>query len=513
MERHEFDELARTVARSTSRRALLRGLLAALAGTAGIPRAGRAQGCAAVDEKCTELACCPESGAKCDGAVCVCPDGTVLDGGVCATAECAYPGKPCGAGGCCPETGAVCDGAVCACPPGATVDPSTGACAPIPTGCAGLGKPCVEGDCCAESGAVCAGGVCACPDGTAPGADGLTCRSTTAPCAAIGELCETSSDCCPESLAECRDGLCQMAETGVPACAGLGQPCEDEGLPCCQGMDCSDGVCRCDEKHAPRWWAGACAPRCAHPGEACDADVSCCKGSGTTCQNGTCACPAGFRPCGARCVEDSPYAFDAENCGKPGERCGAGQSCCAGSCIPKADLQADEGHCGKCCTACREGELCCDGACTTDRFLDGSRVDPETDAYGLIACCPAGRLCRSADGNPAKDVCCHEDEICLVNGCCFAHEKCGDRCCREVESPPCALCGGLWSPCDDDAAVCEGIVCGDDGCASAAVICPCELDGTCPAAEATERAGPGSAYKRGIHALPSLSGRPIWCRI
>ncbi len=85
-------------------------------------------------------------------------------------------------------------------------------------------------------------------------------------------------------------------------------------------------------------------------------------GPGTTCQNGTCACPVGQTLCNGRCVSTQT---DNSNCGTCGNLCGAGATCQSGvcQCAPGTtrcgntcvNTQTDTNNCGACARVCPAG--------------------------------------------------------------------------------------------------------------------------------------------------------------
>ena len=132
-------------------------------------------------------------------------------------------------------------------------------------------------------------------------------------------------------------------------------------------------------------------------------------GSGTTCQNGSCACASGLNSCGGACV-----ASDTTHCGTGCTACQSGQVCGNGSCLsmcPSGTTKCgdnacssatDSAHCGNSCTVCAGGTNCVGGTCScaaaSQMSCNGTCVDVMTSSAHCGSCtnvCGTGQTCSN----------------------------------------------------------------------------------------------------------------------
>ena|GEM_PF-6596118 len=100
------------------------------------------------------------------------------------------------------------------------------------------------------------------------------CRPTNEPCTESGECGPGYAECCSGI---CRNYKCVEEEEEESACKGERQSCDDNS-PCCQGYECSDGICIKEATDG----------NCISKGEYCGAGAAagCCEGY--TCIQGHC---------------------------------------------------------------------------------------------------------------------------------------------------------------------------------------------------------------------------------
>ncbi len=384
MDPTRFDALARSLAAPQSRRGLLGGAAALLAGLA----AGRAAAAAPAGK----VGVCHQTGSASNryeyievsqnvaethaahgDAVGVnlrtdlnnCGTcGTVCGGDACNTAVC-QGGKCTTTAVVCPDDGNVCTDVSCVAGTGCVPTNNTAACMTTD------GEP-----------GTCAGGFCVC-----------TPQSNTQTCTSQGRVCGPATNNCGGPVASC--GACAANETctqaGTCACpnvscgaaccppnqiciggacavrAGVGLACDTSGDNDCQeGLTCCGGFCRdtlTDENNC-----GGCADA---DGDVCQAgDPNLCQGAGV-CTTGVC----GFTP-----LSDGAACDDGLFC-TTGDTCQAGA--CAGgtpTCDPNACLTCDE-TANTCTSACTANQTCTQGMCTC----------PNVTCNG--ACCAPGQVC------------------------------------------------------------------------------------------------------------------------
>lgn len=311
------------------------------------------------------------------------------------------------------------------------------------------------------------------------------------------------------ALADCATASC----TAYPRCrdmAGSSCECPDDQTFCGDGFFGS-----CVDTAVDRMNCGSCGRSCP---------------SGTTCDLGDCACPAGLILCGSFCVDASEDVSNCGACGRPcpfraacvaGDcECPAGESACDGECL---DTTTDDANCGSCGHTCSDMEFCEGGACVAC----GGRNQPccsgvcergltcGTDVPGGL--CIANDVCyfpRPAGSCPPGQACfvsiaagfafCAERTGSLPQGsACTTYTECENglvctegrcqRVCYPLESGRCpglamcpsaswgACCGGLGFACCGSSRTCfgRGVLCSPEdtcACPPGATVCG---DGTC----------------------------------
>lgn len=200
------------------------------------------------------------------------------------------------------------------------------------------------------------------------------CYIVCGPCEDCTKTCETicgststthTESCCaagpPNSSQTCVGGVCGWeCDAGYLTC---GDACCAPGYGCCT----VNGVSTCVNISNNASNCGSCGNACPAGYGCCivDGDWTCvnltdsnancgscgiaCSG-GTTCQNGTCACPAGQTSCNGACVN---LSTDDDNCGGCGHGCNGG-TCENGSCT---NCPVPPGYAPYSCPA---GSFCCE---------------------------------------------------------------------------------------------------------------------------------------------------------
>ena len=302
MDAHQFDDVARSLIDTRSRRGALRLLAGAvLGGLVPLARSGAAEarqcrtdrGCEPC-QRCRNGRC---SGGCANGERCV--DGACVEAGErCTTAEDCGACRRCLEGRCVavPELdGKKCGGCFrcrngrCAAPSAELCDDDeicrveTGICCP----------KCVSGRCCPI------GERCIDPG---PFSANFCCNEElNEPCGHNGD--GTFGQCCSKANEKCCDGEC------VP----MDQPCCPAGRTVCGGtcVDTKTDASNC----------GACGVRCRSGCQRCE--------NGTCVTTGPC-CQPGEIDCGTRCL--NPRGTDPFNCGGCGVKCGSCEHCDYGTC-------------------------------------------------------------------------------------------------------------------------------------------------------------------------------------
>ncbi len=384
MDGQRFDEITKAVASGTSRRLLLRGLVAGVAGllTAGRGRAQveAVQRCKGAGGTCgSDRDCCQNNPARCANGKC-CPKPRYCE----ATGTCCPPGQRCCNGECTSGPCRKAQGETCAagreCTSGFCVD---GVC--CDTACAGECEACTLegslGTCTPLNGAECSGGVCV--NGTcclgpqyldcAADAGEMCCQDEPC-CPMTGECCtdcfydsDTNANffCCPE-LNVCGDFCCFGSEKCVVSETGF-RRCVDSRLVCNDGKQCPEECC-----------GGVC----------CSSDEFCHNGTCLTTDTSACTthdeCPAGEQCVGVTYETQPPSGEGGEPTivATPGTCCPSARVCA----IPDPNAGQPDGPpadycCGYGSRCGSEGGTCCS-------------VETHLKCSGACACSPRGSRVR-----------------------------------------------------------------------------------------------------------------------
>jgi hypothetical protein len=483
--------------------------------------------CPAVVPICEEGLCQPECLPECNDKECgddgcngscgSCPEvAPICDEGVCKAdciADC--DGKSCGDNGCggscgiCPDAAPLCDEGKCVleCIPDCT-DKECGS-----DGCldnCGLCDEelyCNDGACeqeCTSDEGCTEAGLIQCSDS---GIGTLECMEVETDCYQWSDIVP-----CPDGF-ECLEAICMEVcipdcldkDCGPDGCAGSCGDCDD-GFFCNEGLcdeecvsdedcgkadtyKCSDdemGVLTCEEVEdgCLKW---------SEP-EACDAGWACADGEcyevclpvcdGKVCGDDGCEGSCGECDINEQCTPDGLCVCQETSilCGEL--CCDAGQTCLEEvCCTPMCDNKVcgDDG-CGGSCGECGTNETCSD---------DGQCKCVEESTLCVEICCDNGQVCF-------EDACCAamcEDKECGDNGCggtcgeCGLNEGCTSQgqCMCVMGSTPCGdACCENGLVCFEEeccASICDGKVCGDDGCGGSCGECganaECNAEGQC----------------------------------
>ncbi len=331
MDQRRFDDLARNLGATNSRRNVLKGLLAgAVTGVVGAVSGGSALAAKGGNGKDKKPDCCPNSAPRLCSNVCVDFDSDPNNCGGC--------GNVC-------EANAACVSGTCQCPDslttcgGSCVDTSTD-----PDNCGACGNQCGSGE-------TCNSGTCQtidCNDDNDCTIDafnpatqqceytnalnGTACSSGGSSGQCVDGTCVTNAACLPGASQSCSTGLLGICASGTQTCTAEGSwgPCVSVTGPqteTCNGLDDDcDGVV--DNGFDLTTDVNNCGT-CGH---------QCTVANGTPgCDNGTCtvvACNAGFADCDGNPSNgcETNTSNDSNNCGACGNKCSTGQTCVSGTC-------------------------------------------------------------------------------------------------------------------------------------------------------------------------------------
>ena len=358
--------------------------------------------------------------------------------------------------------------------------------------CGSRGEPCCNSVVC-DTGLVCLSGACGAPggggggggsgrsSGNATGGGTTTASSTssssssssggattTAPaCGGVSEACCAGGSC--NGSLVCQGGSCAQPASGV------------SGTPCGKNSDCPTGICLpVGQPTGQNGWTGnvcsttctsaascvagwSCSAlagqtgdvcQCSYSPEVCDGKDDDCDGvvddepavdqacgrsyaTGSACQAGGCACPAGETDCRSACVS----LGSTSNCGSCGNACAAGAACasgqcqcptgqtvCGSTCVNTGSDGKNCGSCGQACTA--TGESCVSGhcQCPAGQTVCGSTcVDTGSDSQNCGSC---GTACTVTGESCVSGKCqCPSGQAVCQTPCPNYHGSCGSQCC------------------------------------------------------------------------------------
>jgi hypothetical protein len=469
MDEAQFDDLARTLVETRSRRrmigAIAGGICAAVGfggGTAAEQGKGKGKQNKRRPRPCERESDCGECGT-CQQGVCVpFPDrctncqtcdprtltckGGCKQGKVCCAGTCEHPGRDT----CCASSDQ-CGDRCWRCNHLGLCEPN-----PNPIEC-GDCKRCQNGSCSADDPELLCGDVCCGDSELCTGVIFRECcpipRICAGDCCEEGEKCTQEDGCCPRGKQcgagpggqfdaksccdddeTCVDGECCPTERvcdGGRACCRDGHVCNRRTDKCC--LPCVDGRCCpgravCIDDGILGNPNSCCAPPYFGCGENGDGSFRhCCLRGVEACIDGACkSCPDARPLCGRECCEAD------ETCrnGRCVVACPDGQLTANGVCCPNGPACGD--------TCCDAGQRCCGGVCRPDC---GGR------------CCPAGQVCRNNQCRDDEDQCPFPDWTpCppVENMCCPPPTKCCPPalgvgiCCSPEDT--CCPTGGCCEP-------------------------------------------------------------------
>jgi hypothetical protein len=447
MDDRQFDALTRALARGSSRRTALKGLLGALVGGVALTTRLDKAGAQACDPPCPGICCNGECAPQCCSAVDCDPFAenecrtTICDEtGHCASiAECLEGQQCCNLGTpehycayCCSDEGCpgcqVCNAGVCEQPE---------CCGD--SDCVSVCGECVEGECITR----CTTGEYCCAFANDCRALGECCTDDECPCggACIDGTCLPQPPCL-EGQECCGDECVPLGEC-AHLCIPEGDTCAGEQLECCLGLQCCE------------FNGGSACQKCCN-----DSD---CPGECEICVEGTCAgaCSQSQECCNDECVALGSC------CREPGETCavtdGPGTQgnccddllCCAGG---------EGGYCAECCSDndCGPCGFCSGGICLGE--CSQSQECCERECVDIGTCCQdVGDYCTFGEPDPGDEpaVCCSGLVCCETETSAACAECCGDSDCG-----PCAYCadGVCYGECSQSESCCNGQCVEDDDC-------------------------------------------------
>ena len=392
MDGQRFDELARMVARSASRRSLLRaaagGAGAGLLALFGVHSAD-------ADDTC-KPANLPQSKCRKDGQCCaglVCGPDRLCQAG-CRIGETFYPagaeepGNPCrscqpsiSTTGWSPLNGAFCQsGDPCS---------SLGVCQ---HGQCEVTSAAADGTTCADGAGVCVQGSC-CTNGPLASADFCNPMVNTSVCCTDGDVCCALNGCCRDCFRYSSDTAGSAIDGYVYECCSEANLCpprtspDDDPPYCCSG---AASICVTNHPTAPTG--------CYRPEQVCQdgsvCDVPCC---GTTCCGPNTICAEGqCRTANRACNAANP--------------CGTGELCVGATYETICDAEG-----------CRE-EIVADGECCAGRQVGSIPYEPiPGTTYTEDFCCDAGLLSGADGASSPYSTCCTYDYYLRCNAC---HTQC-----------------------------------------------------------------------------------------
>jgi hypothetical protein len=487
MDGARFDDLVRTFADTTSRRSVLKGLLASAAAALGA-RAGsaRAQACrpagrlCSVSSQCCSGLCDTTNPDPTQRNRCACPPGQENCRGLCTDPATAYRADPANCGACdrrCPvfpNTVATCADKVCgyACRPGfadcngAMEDGCETVPATDPAHCGGCGATCSGNN---MATVVCDGGSCEAGECAAGFADCNNDKRT--------DGCEIDLNNDPRNCGGCGT-VCSANHIATPTCAGgLCTGVCDTGWADCNNDKRTDG---CETDVTTLANCGTCGHSC--PDRA-NATKSC---AGGVC---TYACLAGFASCNGGPSEDDADGCevntqtDVNHCGGCGKSCEATKpantvvgGCTGGVCsyacaVGFADCggtsdgcetntQTNAAHCGACGRTCRPGETCQAGSCRCGTG-PGCQPGQSCESGACVGCvtgsAPCGGVCVRCVGGTVNAGC-----ACVCpTGKTLCRGECLDPATFATDANNCGSCGHSCNggTCSGGFCVCNGETC------------------------------------------------------
>jgi hypothetical protein len=302
MDDQRFDNLSRIIAHSTTRRATVKGIAAAIGGGVFASVFGvRAQRAGAQEPG--------QPGDPCgEGVECVTGNCSSAENGVC---YCEDPARPWLGCDCDTGTEAPCGGGSLVCCATSNEPGGSGVCTSDSVGCnptgecsSDPGEDCeTDADCC--TGTCSDEGVCFCSDPARPWI-GCDCNTgTEGPCGGGTELC------CPTGTEPGGPGVCtsSMAGCEVVCTSDPGGDCSSDD-DCCTGTCSDEGVCFCSDPDRP--WIGC----------------PCTTGTEAPCDGGLC-CPTGSEPGGPGvCTSSMAGCQTPGECTAIGAACATSDECC-----------------------------------------------------------------------------------------------------------------------------------------------------------------------------------------